>query len=119
MEFASMLYNVRYEIACSELMETGISELEEELISIFRKYECDKNHPGKISIKDGEKALQSCKLLSLTPFQIHVLLGLSDCDGDSLLEYIPFAKICVDYIDNEFRFEILAKKSEIELIRMK
>lgn len=27
-DFPSMLYNVRYEIACSELMETGISELE-------------------------------------------------------------------------------------------
>ena len=92
MEFSSMLYNVRYDIACSELMETGICEIEEELVSIFRKYECDQNHPGKISISDGEKALQSCKLLSLTPFQIHVLLGLSDCDGDSMLEYIPFAK---------------------------
>lgn len=119
MDFSSMLYNVRYEISCSELMETGISELEAELVSIFRKYECKETHPGKISIADCEKALQHCKLLSLTPFQIHVLLGLSDCDGESMLEYIPFAKICVEYIDHEYRFEILTKKSEIEMIRMK
>ena len=57
LEFASMLYNVRYEIACSELMETGICELEQELVAMFRKFEDAQKHPGKISIADAEKAL--------------------------------------------------------------
>lgn len=50
----------------------------------------------------------------MTPFQIHVLLGLSDCDGDSMVEYLPFAKVCVEYIDEEYRFDIMVKKGEIE-----
>ena len=53
-----------------------------------------------------------CKSLNLTPFQIHVLLGLSDCDGDGMVDYIPFAKKVVDYIDQEYRFETMVKKSQ-------
>ena len=57
LEFPNMLYNVRYEIACSELMETGICEIEADLVRLFRKYEDSFNSPGKISIADAEKAL--------------------------------------------------------------
>ena len=48
-----------------------------------------------------------------------MLLGLSDCDGESMLEYIPFAKVCVDYIDHEYRFEVMVQKGEIEAIACK
>jgi len=49
----------------------------------------------------------------LTPFQIHILIGLSDCDGDGQVPYIEFAKICKEYIDLEFKFDTMCKKQNI------
>ena len=62
-----MLYKVRYEMAQSELMDTGIGSLETELLAEFRKYAVD-DVPGLISIENTEKALLTLKTLSLTPF---------------------------------------------------
>ena len=105
-----MLYKVRYDIAQSELMETGISSLQTELLFQFRKYE-DKEHPGTISVAQAEQARLKIKTLSLTPFQLHCLLGLSDCDGQGMIDYVPFAKIAVEYVESELKFETLVKKS--------
>ena len=52
-ELPEMLYKVRYDIAQSELMETGIGNLQTELLFQFRKHE-DKEHPGTISIAQAE-----------------------------------------------------------------
>lgn len=57
--------------------------------------------------------MTNCKSLNLTPFQLHVLLGLSDCDGDGMVDYVPFAKVVVDYIDHEYRFETMVQKSQL------
>jgi len=58
-------------------------------------------------------ALHRCKALNLTPFQIHILLGLSDCDKNSNFDYKEFARVCVDYINDQMKFSVLVKKSEI------
>lgn len=81
-----MLYNVRYEIAVSEMMESRMSELELKILKEFQKE--DKNDSKEISVKACEKALQRCKFVNLTPFQIHILIGLSDCDGDGQVPYV-------------------------------
>jgi len=41
------------------------------------------------------------------------LLGLSDCDTDGKVPYKEFARVCVDYIDEQMKFTTLLKKSEI------
>ena len=55
-----------------------------------------------------------CKNLSLTPFQIHVLLGLSDCDGDGQVPYFEFAKTVKEFVDSHYRFEINVEKQIIQ-----
>lgn len=65
-------------------METAIDVLHDELLAHFRKFD---NGNGLITIADSEKALMHCKYLHLTPFQKHILLGLSDCDGEGMIEY--------------------------------
>ena len=92
-----MLYNVRYEIAVSEMMESNLSGLEINIIKEFA-YE-DTDDTGEITVLQAEKAMKRCKSLNLTPFQIHTLLGISDCDGDGMIPYKAFARICSDYID--------------------
>ena len=84
-----MLYKVRFEISSSRLMETSIGELADQLNMGFRMYE-SQERPGMIAIADAEKALMGCKHLHLTPFQKHILLGLSDCTGDGMITFEPF-----------------------------
>ena len=67
-----------------------------------------------ITISDAEKALFGCKYLHLTPFQKHILLGLSDCDGDGMIELEPFVKTCVSYISDEMSYDVLVRKGQIE-----
>mmetsp|Transcript_11577 Transcript_11577/g.17495 ORF Transcript_11577/g.17495 Transcript_11577/m.17495 type:complete len:345 (-) Transcript_11577:439-1473(-) len=107
-QFPDMLYNVRYEIAVSEMMENNLSKLEIAILKEFQSY--DKDDSQEISIQDCEAALQRCKQVNLTPFQIHTLLGLSDCDGDGQVNYKPFAAICKEFIEESYLFEAMAKK---------
>ena len=107
-DFPDMLYNVRYEIAVSEMMESRMGELEAKIRCEFA--EEDKDDNLEITVKQCEAALQRCKFVNLTPFQIHILIGLSDCDGDGRVPYGPFAKVCADYIEESFNFDALCKK---------
>ena len=65
-EFPDMLYNVRYEIAVSEMMESRMTELEAKIRSEFLKEDKDDN--SQITVKQCERALQRCKFVNLTPF---------------------------------------------------
>ena len=64
-EFPDMLYNVRYEIASSEMMESNMTHLERFITNELRRY--DKDDTGEISIQECEAALKNCKQLNLTP----------------------------------------------------
>jgi hypothetical protein len=65
-EFPDMLYNVRYEIAVSEMMESNMSELEKKIVKEF--CEEDTDDTGEITVLQAEAALNRCKSLNLTPF---------------------------------------------------
>ena len=65
-EFPHMLYNVRYEIAVSEMMESRMSGLESQIrMELARE---DTHDVGEITVKQCEMALQRCKFLNITPF---------------------------------------------------
>ena len=51
--------------------------------------------------------------MNLTSFQIHILLGLSDCDGDGIIQYKEFAKVAALYIEESYCFDTQLKKAEI------
>lgn len=110
-EFPDMLYNVRYEIAVSEMMESRMSDLQKQIHKQFAMV--DKEDTKTITVKECEMALQQCKFVNLTPFQIHLLIGMSDCDGDGNVPYAQFAKVCADYIEIEFNFDAMCKKQNI------
>lgn len=65
-EFPDMLYNVRYEIAVSEMMESNMSALEFNINKEFAHE--DKDDTGEITILQCENAMKRCKSLNLTPF---------------------------------------------------
>lgn len=65
-EFKDMLFNVRYEIAVSEMMDSNMSQIEYFIRGEFAKE--DKDDSGFISIQAAGEALRRCKKLNLTPF---------------------------------------------------
>lgn len=103
-----MLYNVRYEIASSEMMEQNLDVLQSLIYQEFKKN--DPYATGEIQIRQAEDALSKCKQLNLTSFQIQVILGFSDCDGEGMVKYAEFAKICSEYIRESYTFERQIKK---------
>ena len=54
-----MLYNVRYEIAVSEMMESNMTDLEAYITKEFLHE--DTNDTGEISVLQAERALSRCK----------------------------------------------------------
>lgn len=116
-ELPEMLYNVRYEIASSELMETNLGDLPAEIMRQFK--EADTNGNGMITIDTAELAMCRCKLLNLTPFQIYMCLGESECNPNCLLDYKAFVQKVVHKIDSEYRFKTMVWKCETELTQAK
>ena len=70
-----MLYNVRYEIAVSEMMDYNMDDLAAFICEEFQKEEDADNagfitggETGLISICQCNEALKRCKWIQLTPF---------------------------------------------------
>ena len=106
-----MLYSVRYEIAVSEMMDFNMDKLEEYVVAEMMKE--DPGFTGQINVQDANVALKRCKWLNVTPFQIHVLLGLSECDFEGYFNYRDFAPICKNFIDEGFKYDQALKKQEL------
>ncbi len=84
-----------------------MDDLEYMICAQFLKYDIEEDMiTNEISIKDAEKALSELKQLNLSIFQIHMILGLSECEGDGIIKYRPFSKVCADYIRQSYSFEI-------------
>lgn len=64
--FSTLLYDIRFELAKSRLMDTNIDKLQEHLIEIFSHK--DHKQTGKITILDIQKVLLESKKVNLTPF---------------------------------------------------
>jgi len=42
-----------------------------------------------------------------------VILGLSDCDGDGMVEYIPFTSVVKEAINAGFKFDKMVGKTQL------
>ena len=61
-----MLYDVRFELAKSRVMDTNIDKLQEHLLEKFEKY--DPELTGKLSMLHAKDVLLHSKKINLTPF---------------------------------------------------
>ena len=75
----------------------------------------DKDNKGTITIDQAELALCACKLLNLTPFQVYMCLGESECDAHCRLDYAKFVDRVVARTDRAYRFKTMVWKCETEL----
>lgn len=108
-DFGNILFDIRYELARSRLMDTGLDKLSDNLISEFATYDVSKK--GTISITDVKKALFNSKYTSLTPMQVFTLIGMSQPDSNGQVNYVDFAKKCKELIDELFSMKSITEKA--------
>ncbi|CDW82161.1 radial spoke protein 7 [Stylonychia lemnae] len=109
--FQQTLFDVRFELAKSRIMDTNIDKLQEHLNIVFSRY--DPEQTGQINILQIQEALLKSKKVNLTPFQIHSLIGLSCPDAHGMVVYKEFAPKCRDMINELFTVKSLSDKSTL------
>ena len=76
--------------------------------------ECKKVDPsGKIDIPSLRYILLHSKFISLTPFQIHILLGQAEQDEERKVDYANFSFIIKEMVNNVFSFDSLSTAAEL------
>jgi hypothetical protein len=107
--FEDLLYDVRFELAKSRIMDTNIDKLQEHLIEEFTLY--DKEKKGLITLMDAREVLLKSKKTNLTPFQVHILIGLSNPDNKGMIILKDFAFKCKEMINELFSMKSLNEKA--------
>ena len=109
--FEHLLFDVRFELARSRLMDSSLDKLSELLIAEFSKFDVDSS--GLITITEVKKALFNSKHTNLTPFQVYTLIGTSSPDAMGRVNYREFAARCKGLIDELFSMKSISDKAEL------
>ena len=109
--FAEELYEVRFELARSRIMDTNIDKVPGFFLKACEKE--DKDGSGQLYIKQLQHVLRVLEQVILTPFQINVLLGFSSPDSKGMVHYAKFAEAIKDLIQNMFSINALKRKAQL------
>mmetsp|Transcript_46975 Transcript_46975/g.34389 ORF Transcript_46975/g.34389 Transcript_46975/m.34389 type:complete len:212 (+) Transcript_46975:923-1558(+) len=107
-KLGEVLYEVRFELIRSRLMETNLPQMADHLIYSFAHFD---EGNGLITINEARAVLLSSKKTNLTPFQANVLIGYSNCDEYGRLNYKEFAVRCQELIGRMFCVKALQEKA--------
>lgn len=108
--FADDLYDVRFELAKSRLMDVNIKKMPNDY---FHKSGKPVDSEGKMSMADIKKILVDSKELILTPGQINILLGHANVYHDGSIDALEFGKSLKPLIDRMFSTEAIRRKSQL------
>ena len=103
------LYQVRYELTKSRLLENSLDYVQKTLVEECKKYDSS----GKIDIPTLRDIILNSKFISLTPFQINILIGEADQDEDKKIDYIKFSFIVKEMSENVFSVRSLSTAAEL------
>lgn len=109
--FETVLFETRFELAKSRLMDTNISKMVGHLIEEFQRL--DKAGSGKISITQIRQALFDSKKANLTPFQVFSLVGMAQPDEHGLVHYRHFAEKCTAQINEFYSVQSITTKADM------
>lgn len=110
-KFEEVLFDVRFELAKSRIMDTNLDKLDDHLLYCFSQFDTEKT--GKISMLNAQESLLKSKKTTLTPFQIQYLLGHSKPDKQGLIDYREFALECKEMICQVFSVKSLSDKATL------
>lgn len=108
--FENDLYDARFELAASRIMDTDLETIEESVVA-----ECDKVAAnGKCHLSQLRRILTNHKSLCLTPFQLALLCGFADTDvATGMLDYQKFAAHLSGWITEIFSVDALRRKAQL------
>jgi Ca2+-binding EF-hand superfamily protein len=109
--FKEDLFNVRFELAKSRILESNLDHVQKSLIEDCQKY--DKSESGKVHITQMNEILRNSKFVALSPFQIHVLLGQAELDERRFISYKNFVIRVGEMIESVFTVEALNDTAEM------
>lgn len=107
-QFPEKLYDVRFELAKSRLMDTSLDKISDHLVQLLEQYDPEGN--GKIHLLQVQEGLGKSKKLTLTPFQIQNLVGMSRPDANQLVNYKEFALAAKELIEEYFSTKATCEK---------
>ena len=103
------LYQVRYELTKSRLLENSLDYVQKTLVEECKKYDSS----GKIDIPTLRDIILNSKFISLTPFQINILIGEAEQDDNKKIDYIKFSFIVKEMSENVFSVRSLSTAAEL------
>jgi hypothetical protein len=108
--FENDLYDARFELAASRIMDTDLETIEDTIIE-----ECEKVAVnGKCSLGQLKSILRNHKSLCLTPFQLALLCGLAKIDkATGMLDYNSFAANISHWITEMFSIDAMRRKAQL------
>lgn len=108
--FADDLYDVRFELAKSRLMDINIKKLSNDY---FIKSGRPVDSEGRMQLGDIMKILVNSKELILTPLQITILLGHANVYHDGSIEALQFGESLKPLIERMFSTEAIRRKAQL------
>lgn len=92
----------------SRIMEMNLTIIDKIVYDACAALSTDGKH---VTLPQLRHALQSCKQLTLTPFQIALLMGFSNPDKEAKCNFAAFSKVCADKIQSMFKVEAVRRKA--------
>ena len=108
--FSDDLYDVRFELAKSRLMDINVKKLP---VDYFLKSGKPVEGESKMQIKDVSDILYCSKELLLTPGQINILLGQAIAYDDGTIDALNFGENLQANIERMFSTEALRRKAQL------
>jgi len=109
--FVQDLFNVRFELAKSRILESNVDQVQQSIIQDCQEVDTEKN--GKIDVAHLREILLNSKFIALTPFQIHILLGQAVQDEDGMVNYKQFSTKAKEMIENVYSVEALSTAADL------
>ena len=108
--FTADLYRTRFDLMDSRIMEMNLEIMDKIVLDACAAQSAD----GKlVTLPQLRKALQCCKQLTITPFQVSLLMGFSKPDSNAMVDFAAFAPICAEKIRSMFKIEAVRRKAQL------
>lgn len=109
--FKQDLFNVRFELAKSQILESNMDHVQKSLIEECKKI--DIKHKGKIHINQMNDVLRNSKFIVLSPFQIHMVLGQAELDELRFVNYSNFVIKVKEMIDSVYSLDAISDLADM------
>jgi len=108
--FAEKLYQVRFDLARSRIMDINIKKLGDDFFT-NKGYEVDDN--GCMQVQHVRKIISDSKQLTLTPCEINLILGFANHNEEGKIEIAHFQRIFATIVMNMFSIEARRRKAQL------